>query len=241
MVKRTLAAVVLILVGLVSTGAKRRAVASAPCPLPTLAFTTRPPNVCGSDPFIIEWKASQPNAFVSIEGIGNQLPPTGAINVYDGRHTFTGTARNVCGTGPRADYVVRSTAAPAAQLSGLASIAQGTSTTFAVTVSNATKWTLASTLGNPLSQLSGTSSTSVEYTGTAAGDDTLVLTVSGGCSSDPLQRTAAITVTRPSTPPPPPPPPGGLRCCDGTLSKTCFNCASKQGCCSGHGGVCGCL
>jgi hypothetical protein len=31
-----------------------------------------------------------------------------------------------------------------------------------------------------------------------------------------------------------------LRCCDGTLSPTCTSCANKQGCCSGHKGVCGC-
>lgn len=39
----------------------------------------------------------------------------------------------------------------------------------------------------------------------------------------------------------PPPPRGGTRarCCDGTLSPTC-GCGGGRGCCSRHGGVCGC-
>ncbi|HEX4334662.1 MAG TPA: hypothetical protein VH062_02045 [Polyangiaceae bacterium] len=55
------------------------------------------------------------------------------------------------------------------------------------------------------------------------------------------------------TPPPPPPAraratavsddddgDGSLRCCDGMLSPTCTCSGSHQGCCSHHGGVCGC-
>ncbi|HEX4341316.1 MAG TPA: hypothetical protein VH062_35655 [Polyangiaceae bacterium] len=33
---------------------------------------------------------------------------------------------------------------------------------------------------------------------------------------------------------------GSLRCCDGMLSPTCTCSGSHQGCCSHHGGVCGC-
>ena len=33
----------------------------------------------------------------------------------------------------------------------------------------------------------------------------------------------------------------GLRCCDGTQSPTCLCAGSHRGCCSHHGGVCGCM
>src|ERR1051326_2190297 len=68
--------------------------------------------------------------------------------------------------------------------------------------------------------------------------DTITLPVKRQ-SCGPVHRSTSITVN-PSTPPPPPPPSGTLRCCDGTLSPTCTSCANKQGCCSKHGGVCGC-
>jgi hypothetical protein len=34
--------------------------------------------------------------------------------------------------------------------------------------------------------------------------------------------------------------PRSLRCCDGTLSPTCLCGGSRRGCCSHHGGICGC-
>ena len=50
----------------------------------------------------------------------------------------------------------------------------------------------------------------------------------GPVDSQPAPRTA-----------PPPSQPVGLRCCDGSLSPTCL-CPGHRGCCSHHGGVCGC-
>lgn len=50
------------------------------------------------------------------------------------------------------------------------------------------------------------------------------------------------TVVFPTSPPPPPPTMrcgGNARCCDGACSPSCA-CPGHQGCCSHHGGVCGC-
>jgi hypothetical protein len=74
------------------------------------------------------------------------------------------------------------------------------------------------------------------------------VTLSVGSACGFVQRSAGVFVKPPSppptpppsTPPPTPPPSSGLLCCDGTRSPSCFNCASKQGCCSSHKGVCGC-
>jgi hypothetical protein len=100
-------------------------------------------------------------------------------------------------------------------------------------VSGVTSWALSSALGNSISPSSGTSSRTATYSGLRTGIDTVTLTTAGGACGN-ITTTLVISVKDAPTPN------LGLRCCDNTRSPTCFSCSNKQGCCSGHGGVCGC-
>lgn len=119
-----------------------------------------------------------------------------------------------------------------ASISGPSSMTSGTNGTLIVTTSGTSSWTLSSSLGNSISPSSGSGTRGVTYSVTRTGTDTVTLFAGGGgCGNV----TATMTIFINSQPPT-----GGLRCCDGTRSPTCFNCSDKRGCCSSHGGVCGC-
>lgn len=219
---------------------KRRAVRPpAGCALPALTIGVSTNNACSGQGAVISWQAFDPAATVTIDGIGTSLPASGSRGVtVTASAAYSGRATNACGTGGEAVAVVALRADATAALTGPFTATQGTSVTLDVATTGATSWNLTSALGNHLQPSSGTVSGSVRYDATRSGSDRVTLIASGGpCGT--LTRTLTINVTTPPTPPPPPPP-QGLRCCDGTFSRSCFNCADKQGCCSGHGGVCGC-
>jgi hypothetical protein len=218
--------------------ARRRAVQPnpAPCTPPALFLTLSKASVCPGESVTLSWQASDSRAVVSIVGIGGSLPASGSKTIDTSSATvYSGRATNACGSGSEAVAEVKVQQGGTASLSASASsIQQGQTTALTVTVANVGNWTLSSALGNGLSASSGTNSRTVTYTGTRSGSDTITLTATGACGS--LQRTTSIVVAAP----PPLPPSGNLRCCDGTVSPTCNSCAKKQGCCSSHGGVCGC-
>jgi len=219
---------------------RRRAIAPPqPCTTPTLALALSRATVCAGEPVVLSWQASDVKASVTIDQIGANLPAAGSATVPSIEpRLYSGRAINACGTSPEATAFLSIQPSPTASLTtASASINQGSTTTLTLITANSTLWTLSSVLGNPLSATSGTGDgqRTVTYTGTRAGTDTVTLNVTGNCGT--ADRNVPISVV-PS--PTPQPPSGGLRCCDGSLSPTCFSCASKQGCCSGHGGVCGC-
>jgi len=197
-----------------------------------LLLTLSKASVCAGESVTLFWQASDPQAVVFIAGIGSSLPSSGSKTVDPSAGIYSGRATNACGTGTEAFAEVKVQQNGTASLSvSASSIQQGQTTTLTVTVANVSGWSLASSLGNGLSPSSGTTSATVTYSGTRTGSDTITLTANGTCGS--LQRTSSIVVAAP-------PQSGNLRCCDGTVSPTCNNCAKKQGCCSSHGGVCGC-
>jgi hypothetical protein len=214
-------------------GARRRAVRTpGGCAPPSLSLTITKPTVCSGETTTISWQASDPAASVTIEGVGAFLPSSGSRGVpVAGSTVFSGRATNACGAGHEAVTIVSIKTGPSAFLSGPGSVKQGRSASLNVTVSNVTSWTLTSSLRNSTGPSSGATSASVQYTATHRGTDTVTLVANGACGA--ITRTITINVTEDQ-------PVGGLRCCDGTQSPTCFNCADKRGCCSGHGGVCGC-
>jgi hypothetical protein len=229
---------------------RRRAVApvgGAGCAPPSLTMAAQPSTACASQPVQLSWQSSDPKATVTIDGVGTGLPATGSMTVAAATSAaYSGHATNACGAGPEGVAIVTIQSGASASLSvSPSSIQQGASATLTLTLAGATNWTLVSTLGNSFSASSGTANgtTSVTYTGSHAGTDTVTLSATGTCGQ--VQRTVGLTVSAPQPVPPPPPPPppppvGGLLCCDGTRSPTCFSCSSKQGCCSSHKGVCGC-
>ncbi|HEY0156863.1 MAG TPA: hypothetical protein VGF28_06165 [Thermoanaerobaculia bacterium] len=218
-----------------STSSKRRAVRKpAGCSLPTVTLTSGAASVCTGESTTISWQASDPAATVSIDGIGAALPASGSRSAAVAVSTvYSGRAANACGVGPEAVAVVTMKAEATAALTGPGTLREDSSASLHVTITGATSWTLTSSLGNPIEPSSGTHSGTARYTGTRTGTDVVTLvTAGGGCGS--VRRTITIIVT-------PDIPTGGLLCCDGTRSPTCFSCtADKRGCCSGHGGICGC-
>jgi hypothetical protein len=208
----------------------------APCTTPILFLTLSKTPVCPGESVILSWQASDPRAVVSIVGVGGALPSSGSKTIdAPSAMVYSGRATNGCGSGNEAVAEVKVQPGGTASVSASpSSIQLGQSATLTITVANIADWTLFSALDNGLSASSGTGSGTVTFIGTRSGSDTVTLTANGACGS--LQRTTSIVVA----PAAPPPPSGNLRCCDGTLSPTCINCAKKQGCCSSHGGVCGC-
>jgi hypothetical protein len=221
---------------------KRRRALGVPvaCTRPTLLLNLSRSAICSGDTVVLSWQASDPKASVTIDQLGANFPATGSatIGATEAR-VYSGRATNGCGTGSEATAVLSILPSPTATLSSSASsVQQGGSATLTLATANATSWTLTSSIGNALSVTSGTTNgqRSVTYTAARPGVDNVALTVIGACGN--ADRAVVITVT--SSTPTPQPPSGGLRCCDGTLSPSCFSCSSKQGCCSNHGGVCGC-
>ncbi|HEX2834762.1 MAG TPA: hypothetical protein VHW00_17245 [Thermoanaerobaculia bacterium] len=204
------------------------------CTNPSLSIAISKTSACAGEPLTVTWSSSDAGARVNIDGIGVGLPASGnRLLTASASAAFSGRATTSCGAGDEAVAVVNVTSASLASLTGPVAMATGDTTTLSVSVSGAPSWTLTSALGNPLSPNSGTSSRTVTYTATRSGSDTITLSTAGnGCGNS--IRTISIVISAP------PPTNSGLRCCDGTRSPTCFNCNDKRGCCSNHGGVCGC-
>jgi hypothetical protein len=223
---------------------RRRAVGgggSPSCDVPALTIATSKSSACSGEPILLTWQASDPHASVSIDGVGTSLPSSGSTTAGAAVSVaYSGRATNSCGTGFEAVAEVTVQDSATASLFGPGSLQQGGSATLTFSISGASSWTLSSSLRNSISPSSGSSSSATltsTYTATSSGTDMVTLVASGGpCGS----ASRAITIAISSPPPPPPPPNLGLLCCDGTRSPSCFNCSSKQGCCSSHKGVCGC-
>jgi hypothetical protein len=208
------------------------------CTMPTLSMSVSPPTVCSGQPTTLTWNASDANASVNIDGVGSALPASGSRTLGSTQTiSYAGRATNFCGTGP--DSVVTlavQTNTATATLSGPSTLQRGSTGSLFFSVAGSTFWSFTSSLRNSIFPSSGTTNGgfNAAYSATNSGVDTVTLTANGGsCGS--VVRTININVTAPT-----PQPNQGLQCCDGTRSPTCFNCASKQGCCSSHGGVCGC-
>lgn len=191
------------------------------------------------DTVTLSWQSSDPKATVTIDQLGANFPAIGSVTIAIANpRVFSGRSIGQCGTGNDASAAVSVTSTPTGSLTPAASsMPQGNTTTITVVTATATSWTLTSSLGNPLNPSSGTTNgtRTITYTGTRPGVDEITLHVLGTCGT--ADQAASIVV---GSSPTPQPPSGGLLCCDGTRSPSCFNCASKQGCCSSHGGVCGC-
>jgi hypothetical protein len=202
------------------------------CPRPSLSITASRASVCATEPVTISWNASDSAASVSIDGIGASLPPSGSRSVTSSvSSAFSGRASTSCGAGDEAVAVVNVTPLASASISGPSSMSSGTNTTLIVTVTGVGSWTASSALGNTISPSSGNATQGITYTASRTGLDTVTLRTSAGCGGE-ITKTMTISISTPAT--------RGLRCCDQTFSPTCFSCADKRGCCSSHGGVCGC-
>ncbi|HKO57479.1 MAG TPA: hypothetical protein VJ276_16515 [Thermoanaerobaculia bacterium] len=211
------------------------------CARPTLLLNLSRSAICSGETSVLSWQASDPKASVTIDQLGANFPASGSatIGATEAR-VYSGRASNGCGVGSEATAVLSILPSPAATLSTSASsVPQGGSATLTLVTANATSWTLISSIGNPLSVTSGTTNgqRTATYTASRPGVDNVALSVTGACGT--ADRAVVITVTTTPTPTPQPPG-GGLLCCDGTRSASCFSCSSKQGCCSNHNGVCGC-
>jgi hypothetical protein len=242
-------AVHLIVASDVALAASRHRAVRSRCTTPTLALSIAPAAVCRNEVATVSWLASDPTARVTIPGIGTNLPASGIRQITVVQATsFTGSATSVCGTSQAAGASIALRADPSGTIAAPDTLQQGSSTDVVITANNTASWTLNSYLGNPLfpSTGSGSGTFSTTYSASTAGTDTLQLDLFGLCGGTALNTVRSVRVSAPTptptpTPVPQPPPPGGtLRCCDGTLSPTCTSCANKQGCCSGHKGVCGC-
>ncbi len=242
---RTALALVLAVVAVTfGIGARRRSVRSAPCAAPTLTLSVSPRVACPAESVMLSWHTVDRSAIVTIEGVGNNLSSTGSTRITNGRRTFSAYAINSCGRGVDATVAVETPAPPIALISAPTTIREGNSATLQFTVSDNAHWVATSALGNSIFPDSGIGSDTATYSPTIAGTDGILLQCTGKCGFT-VARSASVIVERSTSnppPPPPPPPPGSgyLRCCDGTRSPTCTNCADKRGCCSNHGGVCGC-
>jgi hypothetical protein len=214
---------------------RRRSVGSGErgCPRPSLVVTASRFSACMGERVAIAWQASDALARVTIDGVGVSLPAAGSQSVTAGASTvYAGRAVSPCGTSDEALAVLTLTPGATATLNGPSTVTAGGTATLAVAVSGVTSWMLSSSLRNAISPFSGTASGTASYAGTHSGTDTVTLATTGGTCAN-LARTLSIRVNEPVN--------SGLRCCDGTRSPSCFNCANKSGCCSGHRGVCDCL
>jgi hypothetical protein len=220
---------------------RRRAVGGGgarSCARPTLSITTSKSSACATEQVTIAWQSSDASARVAIDGIGTSLPASGSRSVsMSASSAYSGRATNGCGAGIEAVAVVTLSQEATASLTGPSTVTSGSTSTLSILMSNAISWTLTSSLGNPITPNSGTTGRSASYSANTIGSDTVTLRAMGGACGT---VTATHTIFVQTKDNPPPPTTGGLRCCDGTRSPSCFNCQDKRGCCSGHGGVCGC-
>jgi hypothetical protein len=183
---------------------------------------------------------------VSIDGVGANLPSAGSTIVPISQPTtFQATARSACGGGSQsASVTIGLSPQPSGSIASPASTTQGSNVSIFISTLNAASWSLTSSLGNGLDPASesGNGDFASTYHANLSGTDTLELKVRGLCGSSSVLQSYFRTISvSPYAPPPPTPQPSGyLRCCDGSISPTCTSCANKQGCCSHHGGVCGC-
>jgi len=236
--RRTTALLLLLLLSVSLLGARRRPTRSDPvCPPVTLNLTTSPRSVCQSGVVTLSWQASDPSAIVTLDGFAGTYRASGALTFATAPRVITGHASVACGAGPAGTTTVAAAGAPTGALTGANTVAQNASTVLHVTAIDTAQWTISSNLGNPLNPTFGTASQDVVYTASSSGSDTVTARLVSSCGEETL-RSLGINIT-PSIQPPPPPV-SGLRCCDNTFSPSCTSCAHKQGCCSGHGGVCGC-
>lgn len=211
---------------------RRRPARSDPvCPPVSLSISASPRSLCSTGLVTLSWQASDPRAVVVLDAIPGNRPASGSVTVSTGPRTFTGHASLACGTGPAGSVSVTGGVLPTGSLSGTSSVAQNSSTSLHVTASDTAQWSLSSALGNPITPSVGTTSQDVLYTASSSGSDTVTLRLTSACG-DLATRSIGMSITPVSS--------GTLRCCDGTFSPTCTSCAHKQGCCSSHGGVCGC-
>lgn len=235
--------VLLVLISAIPMLAFRHRAVAPPVCTAIVSLNASQPTACYGDRVSITWKASDPTAQVSIPGIGNFLPASGnAFIQILGVTALTALARNACGTGQSVTLTIPLTPMASGSMDGPTSVNQGTAAQFSFTVADAVAWDLSSALGNSFAPTAGAGSGSffTTYTATTPGNDSVSLRVSNICSEQAFV-SRNVQVGTISTPPPPQPPSTGyLRCCDGTFSPTCTSCANKQGCCSHHGGVCGC-
>ena len=242
---RSLSTALIVSLTLIATAEPRTRAVKHPCASPTVTLTSSSSSVCPRDNVVLTWIASDRTALVSVDGVGTNLPPSGTASVpVPQATTFHATARNACGgTSSTASVSIAMRSDPTGSLSTPATATQGSTINVFITAANSATWSLSSSLGNGINPASGSGngSFSASYFATRAGTDTLQLSLSGQCAGSalPASFTRAITIGA-TTPAPVPQPVGFLRCCDGTLSPTCTSCANKQGCCSHHGGVCGC-
>ncbi|HEX7154119.1 MAG TPA: hypothetical protein VF618_21710 [Thermoanaerobaculia bacterium] len=219
---------------------RRRAASPTPaaptCHMPALTLSASKTSACDGEPLVLSWQASESGASVTIDGVGASLPASGTATVtVSSTSVWSGHATTSCGSGAEAVVVVSLQAASSARLTGPTTVERGKPAPLSCFISGASSWALSSSLRNSFSPDAGTGpgAFGVTYSATHGGTDTVTLTTSGGpCGA--ANSVLRITVTEPA------PPPGGLLCCDKTRSPTCFSCADKRGCCSGHGGVCGC-
>ena len=214
---------------------RRRAAAPSltVCHVPSLTLTTNKTSACAQETVTLTWQSSDPSARVIIDGVGGTLPASGSTVVSSSLSAvYSGHATNACGIGAEALAVVPIRAAGSASLTGPSTLQRGNAGTLSLFLTNTSSWTLSSALRNSTSPSSGTASGGVTstYIASSAGNDTVTLIAAGACGS--LTKSIRIFVSEPVN--------QGLKCCDGTRSPTCFSCSKKQGCCSGHKGVCGC-
>jgi hypothetical protein len=217
---------------------RRRAVSprgGAPaCGVPTLTLTASKANSCSREPVVLTWRASDAAARVTIDGIGSALPSSGTMTVAPSASSaYSGHATTSCGSSDEAVAVVTIQTALSGSLTGPSSLQRGSTASLSCFLSGTASWTLSSSLRNSIYPSSGFGSGpfSTTYTASSAGTDTVTLSAAGGqCGS--VLRTINITIAQPQS--------FGLLCCDGTRSPTCFSCSNQRGCCSSHGGVCGC-
>ena len=216
---------------------KRRATSPGPtapvCRIPSLSLSISKTSACPGETLTLSWQSSDPAANVAIDGLGSAFPSSGNTTISPIISTvYSARATNVCGTGREAVAVVTLQTAATASLTGPSTMQRGTSATLSISIFGTSAWGLSSSLHNSISPSSGTGSGnfSSTYTATNSGTDTVTLAGTSACG--PVTRTLTIFISTPAN--------QGLLCCDGTRSPTCFNCSNKRGCCSSHGGVCGC-
>lgn len=226
---------------------RRRSVGHGPyapttsCTLPTVTLSASKYAICAGEATTLSWSASDATSRVTLDGVGG-FSATGSVSVAPSSPSaYSAHAANTCGPGPESvASIAVSAAASASFASSGTSVNAGTTLSMAAVVGNVGSWSISSSLGNTITPSSGTSNGTVffSYSASRTGTDTVRLTAVG-CSTVTSQTTISVNNV-PPVQPQPQPPSGTLLCCDGTRSPTCTSCSSKQGCCSSHGGVCGC-
>src|SRR5207253_4877363 len=151
----------LLVLALLAGGARRRPSGSGDCPAPIVGLSTFPAIVCPGQPFTLRWAATDARARVTIEGIGNDLAPFGAMQIHDSRTSFNARGSLACVTGPIAHFEIAS--GGAAIRAAETTVAADRTTMLGIALDPGATWTITSTLGNAIAPSSGTGSTGVTY------------------------------------------------------------------------------